>query len=191
MESTDRKSILKYLALPEKELEELLDISLHKKINKGSCFITSGQIPRKMAFVVKGLFRYVYVHENGNEFTKSIITENNFISSYSAMIHNSASYFSIEALEEAEILEIDYQCWLEVKEKNPFWNVFLLKILEKGFCIKEKRERELLLLDAEKRYDLFINEFPNLENRISQQIVASYLGIQAESLSRLRRKYKT
>jgi CRP-like cAMP-binding protein len=191
MESTDQKSILKYLALPEKELEELFNISSHKKINKGSCFITAGQIPRKMAFVVKGLFRYVYVHENGNEFTKSIITENNFISSYSAMIHNSASYFSIEALEEAEILEIDYQCWLEVKEKNPFWNVFLLKILEKGFCIKEKRERELLLLDAEKRYNLFITEFPNLENRISQQIVASYLGIQPESLSRLRRKYKT
>ncbi|WP_209564187.1 Crp/Fnr family transcriptional regulator [Flavobacterium sp. 1355] len=191
MEFTDRKSILKCLALPEKELEELLDISSHKKINKGSCFITAGHIPRKMAFVVKGLFRYVYVHENGNEFTKSIITENNFISSYSAMIHNSTSYFSIEALEEAEILEIDYQCWLEVKEKNPFWNIFLLKILEKAFCIKEKRERELLLLDAEKRYNLFITEFPNLENRISQQIVASYLGIQPESLSRLRRKYKT
>jgi CRP-like cAMP-binding protein len=67
----------------------------------------------------------------------------------------------------------------------------LLNILEKGFCIKEKRERELLLLDAEKRYNLFITEFPNLENRVSQQIVASYLGIQPESLSRLRRKYKT
>lgn len=191
MEQIDQKSVLKYLALPEKELEELLSISAHKKINKGNYFITSGQVPRKMAFVVKGLFRYVYIHENGNEFTKSIITENNFISSYSAMIHNDASYFSIEALEDAEILEIDYQNWLEIKEKNSFWNVFLLHILEKGFCIKEKRERELLLLDAERRYDLFIKEFPNLEHRISQQIIASYLGIQPESLSRIRKKHKT
>jgi len=191
MENRDIKLGLKQLNIPEKELQELLHISEYKTIHKGDYFITAGQVPRKVAFVINGLFRYVYIHENGNEFTKSIIAENNFISSYSAMINNSPSYFFIEALEDAEILEIDYQNWLEIKEKNPFWNVFLLKILEKAFSIKEKRERELLLLDAEKRYDIFINEFPNLENRVSQQIIASYLGIQPESLSRIRKKHKT
>ena len=191
MSIIDKKAILNNLRLPEKELEELSNVCEHKIINKGDCFIFAGQIPRKMAFVIKGLFRYVYSNENGNEFTKSIITENNFISSYSAMIHNSASYFSIEALEEAEILEIDYLRWLEMKAKNSFWNIFLLQILEKAFCVKEKRERELLLLDAEKRYEIFIAEFLNLGNRVSQQIIASYLGIQPESLSRIRRKFKT
>lgn len=191
MSIIDKKAILNNLRLPEKELEELSNVCEHKIINKVDCFISAGQIPRKMAFVIKGLFRYVYSNENGNEFTKSIITENNFISSYSAMIHNSASYFSIEALEETEILEIDYLRWLEMKAKNSFWNIFLLQILEKAFCVKEKRERELLLLDAEKRYEIFIAEFPNLENRVSQQIIASYLGIQPESLSRIRRKFKT
>ncbi|OXB00491.1 cyclic nucleotide-binding protein [Flavobacterium oncorhynchi] len=191
MDMIDKKTILNSLRLPEKELEELSNICEHKIMDKGDYFIAAGQIPRKMAFVFKGLFRYVYSNENGNEFTKSIITENNFISSYSAMIHNSTSYFSVEVLEEAEILEIDYLRWLEMKEKNSFWSVFLLQILEKAFCVKEKRERELLLLDAEKRYEIFVAEFPNLENRVSQQIIASYLGIQPESLSRIRRKFKT
>lgn len=191
MESDNIKTVLNHLALPEKELQELLNISEPKIIQKGDCFIREGQVPKKMALVIKGLFRYVYTHSNGNEFTKSIITENNFISSYSAMIHNTGSYFSIEALEDAEILEIDYVSWLAIKEKNPFWNLFLIKILEKAFCIKEKRERELLLFDAEKRYGIFISEFPNIENRISQLIIASYLGIQPESLSRLKKKYKT
>lgn len=191
MDMIDKKAILNSLRLPEKELEELSNICEHKIIDKGDYFIVAGQIPRKMAFVLKGLFRYVYSNENGNEFTKSIITENNFISSYSAMIHNSISHFSVEVLEEAEILEIDYLRWLEMKEKNSFWNGFLLQILEKAFCVKEKRERELLLLDAEKRYEIFVAEFPNLESRVSQQIIASYLGIQPESLSRIRRKFKT
>lgn len=191
MDMIDKKAILNSLRLPEKELEELSNICEHKIIDKGDYFIVAGQIPRKMAFVLKGLFRYVYSNENGNEFTKSIITENNFISSYSAMIHNSISHFSIEVLEKAEILEIDYLRWLEMKEKNSFWNGFLLQILEKAFCVKEKRERELLLLDAEKRYEIFVAEFPNLESRVSQQIIASYLGIQPESLSRIRRKFKT
>ena len=191
MDMIDKKAMLNSLRLPEKELEELSNICEHKIMDKGDYFIAAGQIPRKMAFVFKGLFRYVYSNENGNEFTKSIITENNFISSYSAMIHNSASYFSVEVLEEAEILEIDYLRWLEMKEKNSFWSVFLLQILEKAFCVKEKRERELLLLDAEKRYEIFVAEFPDLENRVSQQIIASYLCIQPESLSRIRRKFKT
>lgn len=191
MDMIDKKAILDSLRLPENEMEELVNICEHKIMDKGDYFIVAGQIPRKMAFVFKGLFRYVYSNENGNEFTKSIIAENNFISSYSAMIHNSISHFSVEVLEEAEILEIDYLRWLEMKEKNSFWSVFLLQILEKAFCVKEKRERELLLLDAEKRYEIFVAEFPNLENRVSQQIIASYLGIQPESLSRIRRKFKS
>jgi len=191
MENEDRKSFLKHLALPEKELQELLNIAQYGKIVRADCFISEGQVPHKMAFVLKGLFRYVYTHENGNEFTKNIIDEGNFISSYSAMIYNTPSYFSIEALEDSEILEIDYLSWIEIKEKNPFWIVFLVKILEKAFAIKEKRERELLLLDAEKRYKIFAAEFPDIENRVSQQIIASYLGIQPESFSRLKRKIKT
>lgn len=191
MENEKKKSFLSHLGLPEKELQELLKISHNKEITKGEHFISEGQIPRKMAFVIKGLFRYVYTHENGNEFTKNIIAEKNFISSYSAMIYNAPSYFFIQALEDAEILEIDYADWLDIKEKNPFWNAFLVQVLEKAFYIKEKRERELLLLDAEKRYEIFTTEFPNIENRISQQIIASYLGIQPESLSRLKRKCKS
>lgn len=191
MENDEKKSFLRHLNLPEKELQELLNIAQHHKIAKTNYFIREGQVPRKMAFVVKGLFRYVYTHENGSEFTKNIIAEGNFISSYSAMIHNTPSYFSIEALEDAEILEIDYSDWIKLREKNPFWNVFLVQILEKAFCIKEKRERELLLLDAEKRYVIFTAEFPDIENRISQQIIASYLGIQPESFSRLKRKIRT
>jgi CRP-like cAMP-binding protein len=191
MGNEDKKSFLSPLGLPEKGLQELVNISEHKIIQKGNYFIKEGQVPRKMAFVIKGLFRYVYTHENGNEFTKNIIAEKNFVSSYSAMIYNTPSYFSVEALEDAEILEIDYAYWLKIKENNPFWNAFLVQVLEKAFYVKEKRERELLLLDAEKRYEIFTTEFPNIENRISQQIIASYLGIQPESLSRLKRKRRT
>lgn len=54
--------------------------------------------------------------------------------------------------------------------------------------IKEKRERDLLLLDAETRYKNFLTEFPGMDQRIKQGIIASYLGIKPETLSRIRRK---
>jgi CRP-like cAMP-binding protein len=146
-----------------------------------------GEIPKKFAFVFSGLFRYVYINEKGYEFTKGIITEHNFISSYSSMISNAPSHFYIEALEDSEILKIPYEKWLVLLETDTFWLKLLLRFVEKGFMVKEKREKDLLLLNAETRYLNFLRDYPNIENRISQVIIASYLGIQPESLSRIRK----
>jgi CRP-like cAMP-binding protein len=73
-------------------------------------------------------------------------------------------------------------------ENDIFWTRFLLKFVEKGFIIKEKRERDLLLLDAETRYNNFLKEFPGISQRITQNIIASYLGIKPETLSRIRHR---
>ena len=177
--------------LSETRLNELLSISQTKTIEAGTYFIREGDVPQKFAFVYSGLFRYVYIDQNGNELTKGIIDRNNFICSYSAMINNTQSYYFIETLENAEILEIDYQKWLKLKDTHPEWTEFLLQFVEKGFMIKEKRERELLLLDAETRYKNFLAEFPNLNGRVKQTVIASFLGIQPESLSRIRKKFRT
>jgi CRP-like cAMP-binding protein len=174
--------------LPSKRTEELLDIGYVKSLKAGEYFIREGEIPHKIAFLGSGLFRYVYISIKGQEFTKGIIPENRFLSSYSAMISQTPSYFFIEALEDSEILEISYQKWLSLVESDVFWIRFLLKNIEIGFSIKEKRERDLLLLDAETRYRNFLIEFPGMQERVKQNIIASYLGIQPESLSRIRKK---
>jgi CRP-like cAMP-binding protein len=174
--------------LPDVRVDELLSITKEKSIATADLFIRAGETPLKIAYVSNGLFRYVYVNDKGDEFTKAIITENNFISSYSAMVLNKPSYFSIEALENSQILEISWTDFNQLQENNIFWVKFLLKFIEKGFIIKEKRERDLLLLDAETRYKNFITEFPGMDQRIRQGIIASYLGIQPETLSRIRRK---
>ncbi|MEN8193586.1 MAG: Crp/Fnr family transcriptional regulator [Bacteroidota bacterium] len=177
--------------MPPDRIDELISIGQAKTVNSTEYFVRAGEIPRKLAFVISGLFRYVYISNKGSEFTKGIITENNFISSYSAMITKSPSHFFIEALENSEIFEISYEKWLILLETDTFWIRFLLGYIEKAFSIKEKRERDLLLLDAETRYDDFMKEFPGIQKRIKQNIIASYLGIQPESLSRIKKKKST
>lgn len=174
--------------LPNERIEEILCIGKEKSIQASEYFIKAGETPSKIAFVSKGLFRYVYTNEKGDEFTKGIIAENFFLSSYSAMILGKTSYFSIEALENSQLLEINWLDFNQLKDKDTFWLKFLLKFVEKGFIIKEKRERDLLLLDAETRYKNFLSEFPGMDQRLKQGIIASYLGIQPETLSRIRRK---
>lgn len=174
--------------LPENRIDEFLSIGRIKSIDAMDYFIRAGEVPDKIAFVGSGLFRYVYINEKGDEFTKGIIMENFFISSYSAMILGKPSYFSIEALEDSQILEVSWKDLTQLLDNDIFWVKFLLKFIEKGFIIKEKRERDLLLLDAETRYKNFLSEFPGMEQRVKQGIIASYLGIKPETLSRIRRK---
>lgn len=174
--------------LPENKIDEFLSISRDKSIDVSDYFIRAGEVPIKIAFVVSGLFRYVYINDKGDEFTKGIIVENLFLSSYSAMIMGKPSYFSIEALEDSKIMEISWKDFMLLMENDIFWIKFLLKFIEKGFMIKEKRERDLLLFDAETRYKNFLSDYPGMDQRIKQGIIASYLGIKPETLSRIRRK---
>lgn len=177
--------------MPTDRIEEFLSVGQISTLKSGEYYIREGETPQKLAFVISGLFRYVYINDLGKEFTKGIILEHQFISSYSAMISASPSYFFIEALDNAEIFTIPYEKWLTLLDSNPFWLKFLLGFIEKGFSIKEKRERDLLLLNAETRYLNFLNEYPKIDQRINQTIIASYLGIQPESLSRIRKKIQS
>lgn len=183
---TENNSILP--GFPEKESTDLLRISNIKSLEKDELFISEGQIPRKFAIVLSGSFRYYYVNEKGDEFTKGFVLKNTVLSAYSAMVQGAPSLFNIQALEPAQILEVNYQSWLQLRASNTFWDHFLIRALEKGYFAKEKREWELLLLDATSRYKIFLSEFPGLDKKVKLHIIASYIGIQPESLSRIRKK---
>jgi CRP-like cAMP-binding protein len=174
--------------LPGEEVQKLLHISSPQSLLPGEKFILAGQVPRKFAFVQHGLFRYYYLDGAGKEFTKGFFPENTFVSSYSAMVKQTPSYFSIEALEDSSVFVIDYEAWKKLIAGHPCWKDVLIAILEKGFIKKEKREREFLLHDAETRYVEFRAEYPHLESRLTQVMVASYLGITPVALSRIRKK---
>lgn len=172
-----------------KEQEEKFSALLSTKdIKKNEDFISEGEFPKTIAYVKKGLFRYYYSNEEGDEFTKVFFPENSLLSSYSAIVENRSSYFSIQALEDSKLEVINYQELLKLFVEYPEWNTLLLGMLQKGFIAKEERERQFLLFDAEQRYNAFLKRYPNLDKRIKQHYIASYLRITPESLSRLRRK---
>lgn len=174
------------VSLPASEEAKLLAIAHPAKLGKGRFFVKEGEVPQKLAFVHRGLFRYFYLDKKGNEYTKNFIPEGHFITSYSAMVIQQPSKMYIEALEDSEISTIQYTDWLQLKEGHPCWNQFLVRLLEYAFSIKEARERDLLLLEAEERYQIFLKDFPTLEQRVKQHLIASYLGISPVSLSRIK-----
>ena len=177
--------------IPSKELEKLKDISKLKKLNKGEYFLRQGDRCSHIAFVIDGLFRITYLTEEGKEFTKSFLPENSFLISYSALVEERESYFSIEALENSTIIVIDYHEWLKLFKDEVSWHKLLVSILQKAFCKKEAREREFLLFDAQARYQSFLENHADLNARIKQHVLASYLGITPVALSNLKKKLKS
>ena len=182
--------IIKFLVpdFPKKEIELFFAICVPTTINENDYFLPEGQTPKKFGFITKGLVRYLYIDNEGREFTKAFLAENSFISSYSAMKNRTQSLYSIQALIQTEIISVDYEEWKKMTKKNEVWNKFLIALLEKGYSIKENRERDLLLLDAESRYKIFQEEFSDLETKIKQHQIASYIGITPIALSRIRKK---
>lgn len=162
-------------------------MAMERKLKKGQYYILEGEHPRSIAFVSKGLFRYFYCGKNSQEFTKGFFSETTFISSYSGLLQNRPSYFTIECLEDSVIQEIAFSDWKSLLSGHSCWSQILIHYLQMGYCTKEQREREFLLFSAEERYNSFLEQFPGYDRRIKQYQIASYLGISPVSLSRIRK----
>lgn len=175
-------------SMPGEQLRDFIVLGRKRLVARDEFYIEAGSVPQAFGLVVSGLFRYVYYDSRGMEFTKGVLSEQSFISSYSAMITRTRSRFFVQALEDSVVFEIDYDAWINLRASDPYWDGFLVRLLEHAFMVKERRERELLLLDAESRYRNFLHDYPGMENRVKQHIIASFLGIQPETLSRIRKK---
>ncbi len=176
-----------FVDVPKSEQDKLTSLIKIRRISKGEVYLLKGQSARTISFVNEGLFRYFYVNKKGNDLTKVFIPENFILLAYSSILEKRGAYYTIEALEDSEIEEIEFTKFDELCYNHPCWNSFLLKILQNALLIKEQREREFLMFNAGQRYASFLCKFPDLEGRIPQHFIASYIGITPETLSRLRK----
>lgn len=177
-----------YYDIPDQELDKINSLFYPYKLKKGEFFVRSGYMADSIGFIVTGLLRYFYTDKNGVEYTKAFAAENDFAVSYASMLLKKPSAFSIEALENTEMLCINYSDWEKLLDSVPCWNIVARKVVEKVYIMKQMREIELLLEDAQSRYIHFMDQYPMLHKRLKQHYIASYLGISPVSLSRIRRK---
>lgn len=173
--------------IPVDELAKLTRVFQPLTLNTGDFLIREGDIPSQIGFVVSGILRLYYVNSAGVEFTKSFCPENHFVTAYSALILKQPAQFFIEALEDSLLLVVDYSQYAQLCRENSCWETINHKLVQALFIKKEKREAQLLLDDATTRYQKFLTEYPDLENRVKQYHIASYLGISPVSLSRIRK----
>ena len=173
--------------IPDSEVKRFTELIRRKEMAKGEYFIREDYKTSKLGYVKNGLFRSVYLTEKGDECTFSFAAENEFIYECTAMRTFDVAHYSVQAIENSIIWEVDYKKWAEPFKDSAWWNKILLDLTTLELNEKSGREIELMNLNGKERYAHFLGKYANLEHRIKQHFIASYLGITSVSLSRIRK----
>ena len=170
---------------PEAE-EYLFSISKKKIFSKGAVLIRQGQNVNKIYFVTDGCLRSYCIDKNGKEHTLQFAIKNWWISDYIAIHNNEPATLTVECLKESNVIEFNAKKLDGIFTLFPEYEPFQRNILERHVVSLHKRILNQLQLTAPERYDLFLEQYPDIEQYTRNYHIASYLGITQESLSRIR-----
>lgn len=154
---------------------------------KGSIVEEEGKIPAYLYFVVSGFVRLFHYNDKGDEVTTHINCPPGFITSYSSFSNQIKSDENLECITACELLrisKIDLD-WL-VQQSSAF-KEFSFFVFQQSLSYNERRSRELATLSAEQRYLKLMDEYPEVLLNVPMQYIASFLGMNAKSLSRIRK----
>lgn len=176
-----------YGTLSEEAMADLAKLIRPHHYAKGAYFLREGQMPKNIAFVVKGLFSQYYASPDGDMVVKKFFPENHFAGSLPALLMRAPSVFALRALEPTDTLEYNFYDFKSLTEKHHDLAAFYIRYMELHWIIeKEPLEISFRHDNAKTRYANFLKDYPNLEPRLKQHEVASYLGITPTQLSRIR-----
>jgi len=178
-----------------KEIAGVTDVQfqqLEKKINKdsiddGELLLQKGQICNHFFYVEQGLLRFYSIDGKGKEHILEFAPEKWIIGDRGSYYFNEPSKYFIDAIEKTTMTIIDNQFLDIVSDISPQFRKHNERILHNHIRQLQDRINKLIGASAEERYKKFLAMYPDLTNRVPQWMIASYLGITPESLSRIRK----
>lgn len=182
------KNISQYVNLSEQDFKQFVKPFELKTFKRKEVVLKEGDYCLFEGFVLSGCFKVYYLNENGFEQTLYFAVEGWWITDIDSLINNVPSILNIEALEDSEVLMISKKDKEDLYETMPQIEKLFRIMNQKSSVALQRRILSLTGKTADKRYLEFLEKYPGLEQKITQQQVASYLGITHEFLSKIRRK---
>ncbi|OCK42081.1 CarD family transcriptional regulator [Tenacibaculum soleae] len=159
------------------------------KIKKRTKILKIGEIENHISFINKGVVRfYIPKEDKEKEITFGFCFSNEFVSAYDSFLTQQPSLYELEALTDIEMWSISHDDLQEVYNKTSIGNTLGRLSSERLYLIKSKREQSLLNETAEERYLKLFDERPKLIREIPLKYIASYIGVTAQALSRIRKR---
>lgn len=184
---TYKQAIRSIAPLSEEDCNLFEDALETRAYKKGDFFLQEKQVCADIGFVHKGLFRMYYLREE-KEINTHFFCEHDFVTAYNSFLSGTPARCYIQALENSELICFARPALEKAYDASHNWERFGRKVAEYIYSTASARTESFLFLNGEQRYLELLKEQPHYLDRIPLYHLASYLGLERESLSRLRRK---
>lgn len=174
--------------LTDEELKLVKEITVEKKIRKRQYLLQEGNICHYNCFIAKGCLRMYRVGKDGSEHILKFGIENWWMSDYESFHSGNPSKNNIDALEDCDLLLIEKQDFDRVFKEIPSLQNMRERLDNRSFDASQNRILSTISDTAEERYENFIKSYPEFHKRIPLHMIASFLGVSRETLSRVRHK---
>jgi CRP/FNR family transcriptional regulator, anaerobic regulatory protein len=178
------------MVCPQISDDELEYISQHLTVTEYAAkdyYLKSGNVQKSIGFVISGLMRSFYINDKGNEITIWFTKENEYATDYSAYVRQSPAKYFLQCIEPTLVANLTFEDMQDGYSKFKNIERYGRLVTEEVLVMQQNRLESFLFQNAEQRYLDFIKQSPTLFNRVSLTDLASYLGIERQSLSRIRK----
>lgn len=178
----------KHITLSKEELETFLSFLHIVEVPKRKRLVEPGSYIKNEYFVLKGCLKGYYLDNNGDKHIIQFAIENWWIGDFDAFYNHVPSKLHVEAIEDSTLLAISYDDLQQVFESIPKFERYFRILVTGAFISLRGRILSTLQKGTKERYLDFCKTYPNIEQRVANYDIANYLGVSAESLSRVRRQ---
>ncbi|WP_027137550.1 Crp/Fnr family transcriptional regulator [Gaetbulibacter saemankumensis] len=179
-------NITKYINLTDEEIEFLKSKIIVRKYLKGQYIVQQGDVCKYECFVLSGCTKTFYIDKEGQEHIVMFSIEDWWTSDMGSFITQTPADFNIQCLENSELVMFSIDVIEDLYEGIPKLERFFRKLVERAFVASQKRIVRNFSLTAKEQYLFFREQYPKIEQRIPQYMIASYLGITKEFLSKIK-----
>ena len=172
--------------LSDEESNLLASVFKPKKFRKHQYLLQEGEVCKFAGFIVKGAFKQYTIDKTGKENILGLYIENWWVGDRESFMIGTPSPYFIDAFEDVDMLMVNREDFINKLSNQPFINEMIKVLTEKQSYNLIKRVQAAHTLTAEERYEDFQMRFPEFIQRFPQHIIASYLGMTKETLSRIR-----
>ncbi|MEI9910246.1 MAG: Crp/Fnr family transcriptional regulator [Bacteroidota bacterium] len=183
---TFKKYISEKTVLSDRDWAIIKPLCIIKKLRKQQYLLQEGEIWKYHAFVCEGCLRRYSIDEKGIEHIIQFVIENWWAGDRESLANETPSRYNIDAIENSAVLLIRKDNFDIICKKIPEFNELMNTILQRSLNASQLRIEAAISFTAEEKYLHFIKSFPNIANRVPRRMLASYLSITPETLSKIK-----
>lgn len=181
-------NIRSIVPIADSEWQFISSFIVERHFKKGTIFHREEEVNRFTNFIESGSVRVFYIDLNGHEHVVQLGIRGWWIGDFASFITQKKGLLNVEALEATQVHSFSYEAIQAIYQKVPLFERFYRLLIEKAYASLQNRMLQNLSLDAEQRYLQFRQSYPLMDAQLSQKHIASYLGMSAEFLSKIKKR---